>query len=674
MTKPLLKFHHFLLVTLLVLLPGRLIAGSTAFQADNLSKDAVLTLPFEEDFSGVEVGEMPENWTRTHSNWAVANSNAAGGASAPELRFDYTPVNEGTIRAITPLLDATEVSETIKMEFMHRLDHFSGSYYLKVQTSLDGEEWDDQWVVEVGDKAMPELMLEQENKNDIPSSREAIYLEGIQEEQFYIAFVFEGNTDDIDRWYIDDISVSVAADMFGVEVVVLEDSEEKDPIANAEIHFDEETFTTDMDGVADIFLQEGVNYSFSVVAEGYVTEEFDFTMIGEDTSIEVLMTDVVLEPRNLRITTEDMEPGDALLTWTDYGEQYEYRYDDGNVTGQLGHQNGTLNSMHGSVYRNDALLHEMAWMLTNEGGPHNTVKLWVIGLDEDGFPDRDQVLYTAEEIENTDMQWMTYEFEEPVEAPNGFYIAVSYNGFLGLATDDGDTPGYEFQPETHFGIFNILDPSSQFSPIEQFEFTRNFMIRAYGENFGELEFDKKVESPGKMAENTRDPSPVFIPLDQPFYAGSPYQGGFATKALLGFNIYLNDELVATEVQETEYKFSELEGGTYTAGVQSIYTTTSSDIPSVEFEMDEGTFVSDLQNGDVVIYPNPASDRVVVQSDNQIISVSVIDLLGKVMVYTKAPANSGNYIELDVSDLNTGLYFIRLTTETGKETFRLQVTR
>ena len=604
MTEPLLKkIHHFCLLFIFVLIPSQQIYGSIAGQANTLSNDFVMSLPFEEDFSGIEIGEMPEHWIRTHPNWAVSNSNFAGGSSAPELRLNYSPSNDGIIRAITPLLDATEVSANIRMQFMHRLLHWSGSYYLKVQTSLDGEEWYDQWVIEAENKNLPRQSSEDGNTRYIPSSLETIFLQEVQGEEFYIAFVFEGNTDNIDRWYIDDISVTVAEDVFLAVFNVLEDSDAKDPIPNAVIQFDEESITTDFEGKANIYLQEDVNYSISVVAEGYDTKEFDFTMVGEDTSVEVLMTDVVIPPRNLRITTEDLDPGDALLTWTDYGEEYEYRYDDGNATGQLGHQNGTLNSVHGSVHRNDALLYEMAWMLTSEGGPHETVKLWVIGLGNDGFPDRRNILYTAEDVPNTDNQWMTYEFDAPVEAPNGFFIAVSYNGFLGLATDDGDTPGYEFQPDTHMGTFNIDDPSAPFLPIEQFGFTRNFLIRAYGENFGELEYNKE-RIQNNLANNNHDPSPVLIPLDNPIYAGKPHENNSASRSFLGFNIYLNDQLVATQVEETEFLFKDLEEGVHTAGVQTLYTTTTSEIVSIDFEIGEGYFF------DVSVSVNPINAGVV----------------------------------------------------------------
>jgi hypothetical protein len=115
------------------------------------------------------------------------------------------------------------------------------------------------------------------------------------------------------------------------------------------------------------------------------------------------------------------------------------------------------------VHRNNAVLQEMSWYLTDNGGPHHTVKVWVFSLDANGNPDRNNVLYQQADVPNTDLQWNTYEFSAPVEAPNGFMIGVSYAGFLGLGRDDG-LGDWPFQPNTHF--FNSNITNSDFSAIE----------------------------------------------------------------------------------------------------------------------------------------------------------------------------------------------------------------
>ncbi len=53
-----------------------------------------MELPFTEKFAGVDEGDIPEGWERDINNWAVHDSNNAGG-DAPEMRFSWTPSVQG---------------------------------------------------------------------------------------------------------------------------------------------------------------------------------------------------------------------------------------------------------------------------------------------------------------------------------------------------------------------------------------------------------------------------------------------------------------------------------------------------------------------------------------------------------------------------------------------------
>ncbi|TVR41281.1 MAG: DUF4397 domain-containing protein, partial [Bacteroidia bacterium] len=503
------------------------------------------TLPFEEDFSGVPVGQMPEHWERTHTNWGVWDSNNAGGAAAPELRFNWSPSSEDVFRAITPLINASGVDDVMLM-FMHSVNDYSGDYTLKVQTSLDGETWTDQWTMDMKQALRTSDDREAEGGRDVPPTEQVILLDDVGGEQFYLAFVYDGNSWNINQWYIDDIYIGEAMDMFEVTFHVKEDSPAQDPIAGASININGDIITTDANGIASTNLWAG-DYTANITAAGYIAESVSFTVANADLDIEVHMLDNIVEPFNLDVTTEGLEPGKALFTWNDYGDEYEFRYDDGVVDAQLGFQ-GTWNSVMGAAHFYNAVLHEMTWQLTEEGGPHNTVKVWVLGLTPEGLPDRNNVLYTAENVPNTDNQWNTYEFTSPVDAPEGFFIGLSYNGFLGLAVDDGVGAPWDFVPGTQFGVFNITDPTSAFTDISFWGFEVNYLIRAYGANLGDV-----------------------------YTAGS--------KAFVGFDVFLDGAMVAEGVQDTEFMFEGLTSGEYTAGVRSVYTTGMSDIIGIDFDIE-----------------------------------------------------------------------------------------
>ncbi len=181
---------------------------------------SAISLPFEEDFTGQANGTMPANWQRTHNNWGAWNTNNAGGESAPELRFNWSPSETGTLRAITPLLDASGVDE-VALSFMYSVNDYSGDYTLKVQTSLDGESWTDQWELYVNGNARMGEDRDRPSPGNIPSTEAFVPLPGMGGEEFHVAFVYEGNSFNINQWYIDDIVVDAyeAPDVARVQII-----------------------------------------------------------------------------------------------------------------------------------------------------------------------------------------------------------------------------------------------------------------------------------------------------------------------------------------------------------------------------------------------------------------------------------------------------------------------
>ena len=63
-----------------------------------------------------------------------------------------------------------------------------------------------------------------------------------------------------------------------------------------------------------------------------------------------------------------------------------------------------------------------------------------------------------------------------------------------------------------------------------------------------------------------------------------------------------------------------------------------------------------------IYPNPAVDRLVIETEATVESVSIYTLTG-VMIYNEQCTM--NNVQLNVSDFNGGVYFIRVVTNEGE---------
>jgi uncharacterized repeat protein (TIGR02543 family) len=148
---------------------------------------------FAEAFTQCAFGTIAD-WSTTHSaNWYAVNSNQAGG-SAPEMRFDWSPIFENTSRLISPFINASGIND-LMLSFKHHVDDFENSYTLKVQVSTDGgTSWmDSGWSISPSGDIGPETVT--------------VDLSAYDGLIFQIAWVFEGDSYDINYWYIDDIVV-----------------------------------------------------------------------------------------------------------------------------------------------------------------------------------------------------------------------------------------------------------------------------------------------------------------------------------------------------------------------------------------------------------------------------------------------------------------------------------
>jgi|GEM_PF-2121055 len=252
-------------------------------------------LPYYEDFTGTTYDEVPDDWTSTHDNWGAMDVNMAGG-DPPELTFWWSPQAEDVMRAITPMLDATE-NTNLTLSFLQFVDVFQGGYDLKVQTSVDGEVWTDQWVLEVDATRNPAKDRAQSGTK-IRSEEINISLDGVDGEAFYLAFVFDGNSFDINSWHIDNVWVGEGEVEYPVTFLVTDDTADENPLEQATVVIEEETFHTDETGEIVTELPQG-SYTADVSAEGYEPQEVSFMVEEDPLFVHVILS---AEPDEIIIT------------------------------------------------------------------------------------------------------------------------------------------------------------------------------------------------------------------------------------------------------------------------------------------------------------------------------------------------------------------------------------
>ncbi|MCD4792076.1 MAG: T9SS type A sorting domain-containing protein [Bacteroidales bacterium] len=84
------------------------------------------------------------------------------------------------------------------------------------------------------------------------------------------------------------------------------------------------------------------------------------------------------------------------------------------------------------------------------------------------------------------------------------------------------------------------------------------------------------------------------------------------------------------------------------------------------ESDVVLAVNDVDNIDISIYPNPARDFINISSSSNIESVVVYDVAGRVIIEidTMTPSHRINKSKLNISNLNSGIYFVKISGNFG----------
>jgi len=258
---------------------------------------------------------------------------------------------------------------------------------------------------------------------------------------------------------------------------------------------------TDGDGYFETELPADISYSYRAVAVGYEPLEGTLTPSEGEVDMGTLTLDEFpFQPLDVHAVLGNEE---VMVSWESPvpGMFTDFRYDGGVVSGHLGYQGGTENSVMGTVYRRDAILEEVSWYLTGEGGPHPLVNIFVFALDEGGLPDRDELLYVATNVNNTEGEWNSYTLGEALVLPEGFFVGVSAVGFLGLAFDDGEDAQWPFVPNTQFATVNFLQ--NDFVTLESMNFEVNFLLRGHGIDFGPADYDRSLaEAPAMLDDSS----------------------------------------------------------------------------------------------------------------------------------------------------------------------------
>ena len=166
------------------------------------------------------------------------------------------------------------------------------------------------------------------------------------------------------------------------------------------------------------------------------------------------------------------------IAWEIPSAQSGLGYDSGNADTQVGIQSQAGTVIIGTVFRTPMTLKGASWYTTSEGGPHNSVNIYIF---DEGNPSG-TLLYSQRAVLNSDNQWNSIEIPDGVEAPRGCFVSVNYPGFHGI--------GVDHSPKTHPFKENVYAFSTDYNSGEYMYLTEesldgNLMIRCTGDLYSD---------------------------------------------------------------------------------------------------------------------------------------------------------------------------------------------
>jgi len=82
-------------------------------------------------------------------------------------------------------------------------------------------------------------------------------------------------------------------------------------------------------------------------------------------------------------------------------------------------------------------------------------------------------------------------------------------------------------------------------------------------------------------------------------------------------------------------------------------------------------IDQYQETNISVFPNPATSAISIQSDAPIHQIELVNMLGAVVISEKTEASN---LRVDVSRHNPGMYFLRLHTDNGIVTRKINISR
>lgn len=640
---------------------------------------------------------LPEGWTTSEEgaeNWVISETNYAGG-NANELSISWWPILTGTTRVITPAIDLSGISEVV-VNFKHCLDNQINAYTLGIATSTDGTNWNTGWSESYTTSGQYEVY-------------QIISTPDMGKENVMFCLFYEGASYTMNGWYFDNFQISTQ-DNLDLAIISV-DVPEMINYNSHEVSFTvqnmgSETINSIEVKTKDFWNDEDVIHTFDTEIQSLETKQLTFPAAiyfspgtynlpieiisvndeidSDDTNnsmekeINVGMgyaqkipmiehfssstCSYCVEANTLMEELTDANPG--KYTYTKYpvnfpgtGDPYYFN----EVAGRAGYYQ--VNNAP-QLYLDGILLEYSVVSQEDLDASYNSPC----------FANIRGAFNIEGNTINITADFMSYIKMEDMRA----FISINEKVTTENVGNNGET-------EFHHIMMKMLDsPIGNEIDIEageyqRFEFSYD-MTSTNVEDMNDLEVSLWLQNYETMeiynshyayeytdhcypVQNLRsaivgDCITLHIDWDAP-EQGTP----------VGYNIYVNGELIEENFTDNSYSDVTIAGDLYDdkhvhiAEVVAVYENGMTSVAATAIIDNNWTNVTETEDANIEIYPNPAKDVVRLSMVNsQQSAVRIYNILG--MMIEEIEINS-NETEINISDYTPGIYFFNIEGKTVK---------
>ena len=653
---------------------------ATAMMAQNR---AVL---LQESFDG---SSLPAGWSINghQTNWSVSATNNAGG-EANEMKLDWSPQFNGMTRLVTPAVDLTGISSVV-FSFKHALDNYQGANTIGVATSSDdGTTWNDAWT-------------QSYNTNSSWTVNQEISTSDMGQANVQFCIFFNGSSYNINDWYFDDIMVFTLENLdLSITSVTLPDF-----IGSGETSFGMTVFNygiTTVTSVEASYEVEGMEpitetFSVDIPSLGSSTLNFNTTSLMVPGSYNVVYTINLVNGQQDDVADNNTFEKSVAVAVGAAAKIPMIEHFSASTCGPCVSVNTTmLNFCNNNPGRFTYTKYQMNWpgngdpYYTEEGGVRrtyygvNAVPQCFLDGEDQGYAAVTQATFD-QHADRTAFMDIRGSFSVSgntitvkadvmpyIDADARIFISVNEKETHGNVGTNGET--------TFHHIFMKMLPDAQGTSVnftscenQHLEFTQD-MSGTYVEEMSDLEvsiwvqdYNTKeifnshfayeytdvhpyaVENLTLVQDEEAEENTMVVSWDAPTMSNP-----------LGYNVYVNNVLVAENTTELSYTFTGELGAFYTVGVVALY---DEDMTSIKMlaSLENTWSVGEYETSVCKVYPNPANSQVRIEAENDIENVMIYNVIGSLVEVVNANSKSVN---VDLSQYSNGIYFFNIRQNDG----------